>query len=65
MKWFEEYKCGCVSDFLPKRELLGYCPIHGADTRYIYPESLTDNDNKRQNKSKKTVATVPSHARTS
>ncbi len=28
--WYEEYRCGCVSDTVRrKRELLGYCGKHG------------------------------------
>ena len=30
--WFEHYRCGCVSEtFKRKRDLRGYCAIHGAD----------------------------------
>lgn len=40
MRWFEEYACGCVSETVDrKRDLLGYCAIHGADQRHIYRES--------------------------
>ena len=36
--WWEEYRCGCVSDFVKrKKDLLGYCAIHGEDTRHIWP----------------------------
>ena len=32
--WWEEYRCGCVSEPVKlKRELLGYCPTHGDDSR--------------------------------
>lgn len=30
--WWEEYRCGCVSELVPrKRDLLGYCGTHGDD----------------------------------
>lgn len=30
--WFEEYRCRCVSGYeLRRKDLLGYCPTHGAD----------------------------------
>jgi hypothetical protein len=32
--WWEEYRCGCISETAKrKRDLLGYCPQHGADSR--------------------------------
>lgn len=32
--WFEVYRCGCISDTVRrKRDLLGYCPKHGDDSR--------------------------------
>lgn len=32
--WWEEYRCGCVSETVKlKRELPGYCPQHGEDSR--------------------------------
>lgn len=33
MRYFEEYKCGCVSKLMAKRDLPGYCPKHGDDKR--------------------------------
>lgn len=36
MKYFEEYKCGCVSPNSSKKDLLGYCDKHGADRINIY-----------------------------
>jgi hypothetical protein len=37
MRYFEEYKCGCVSGWeRRKRDLLGYCKYHGADRIHIY-----------------------------
>ena len=37
--WWEEYACGCVSETVKrKRDLLGYCGIHGADRRHVHPE---------------------------
>jgi hypothetical protein len=39
MSYFEEYECGCVSNLRPsKRDLLGYCAIHGKDRRYIHTD---------------------------
>lgn len=36
-EWFEEYACGCVSPTVRlKRELVGYCPKHGADRRGVF-----------------------------
>lgn len=33
-RWWEEYRCGCVSDAVPrKRDLSGYCPTHGESSR--------------------------------
>jgi len=35
--WFEEYKCGCVSEIVrTKKELLGYCKSHGDDRRHAH-----------------------------
>jgi hypothetical protein len=34
--WIEEYRCGCSSSSDTKRELLGYCKIHGESRRKIY-----------------------------
>lgn len=34
---YEEYTCGCISAAVgSKKGLLGYCPKHGADRRYIH-----------------------------
>lgn len=36
--WFEEYRCGCVSETATtKKDLLGYCGKHGDDRRQIFP----------------------------
>jgi len=36
--YFEHYKCGCVSKTVKyKKDLLGYCGVHGADLKMIYP----------------------------
>lgn len=36
--WFEEYRCGCVSEIVKTtKDLLGYCGKHGDDRRRIYP----------------------------
>lgn len=35
--WFEEYRCGCVSEVVKrKRDLLGYCGKHGEDRRHVH-----------------------------
>jgi hypothetical protein len=48
--YFEEYKCGCVSETVKNRkDLLGYCGKHGEDKRKIYP---VYDRNKTLNKSK-------------
>ena len=37
--WWEEYRCGCVSETVKhKKDLTGYCKHHGDDRRRIYPE---------------------------
>lgn len=37
--WFEEYRCGCVSDTAKrKRDLLGYCGKHGDSARRTLPD---------------------------
>ena len=35
-KYFEEYKCGCVSPCFPKAELPNYCPTHGDSRRRLF-----------------------------
>lgn len=38
--WFEEYRCGCVSETVRfQRDLVGYCPKHGESRRHIYPNA--------------------------
>ena len=38
MRYFEEYKCGCVSKIVrTKKDLVGYCGKHGDDMRNVYP----------------------------
>jgi hypothetical protein len=38
-RWWEEYSCGCVSKKVSsKKDLLGYCPIHGNDRRALYKD---------------------------
>ena len=45
-KWFEEYRCGCVSESVrTQRELLGYCAKHGASRRRIYPTFIDSHPN--------------------
>jgi hypothetical protein len=36
MRYFGEYKCGCVSKMTAKSEVLSYCEIHGADMCRIW-----------------------------
>lgn len=43
--WWEEYHCGCVSETTRrKKDLLGYCKIHGNDRRQIFPDIEAPND---------------------
>lgn len=37
-RYFEEYRCGCVSASAKRRELTGYCPTHGESRRGIFRE---------------------------
>jgi len=35
--WFEEYRCGCVSEIVRrKKDLLGYCEHHGDKRRGVF-----------------------------
>ena len=35
--WFEEYSCGCVSPVVRrKRDLPGWCGVHGNDRRHVH-----------------------------
>jgi hypothetical protein len=44
--WWEEYACGCVSPTVSSRKnLLGYCPKHGANRRVIY-KNMTPMDDR-------------------
>lgn len=37
--WWEEYRCGCVSETERyKKDLLGYCSKHGENRRYAYKD---------------------------
>lgn len=37
--WWEEYRCGCVSETVArKKDLLGYCGKHGENRRQVFPE---------------------------
>ena len=45
--WFEEYKCGCVSEIVKvKKDLLGYCYKHGDSVRHVHPiyKEKTENE---------------------
>jgi hypothetical protein len=40
--WWEEYRCGCVSETTArKKDLLGYCGKHGESRRQVFPELET------------------------
>lgn len=42
MKYFEEYRCGCVSESVRrKKDLLGYCAKHGEERIRIHREPPT------------------------
>ncbi len=44
--YFEDYRCGCVSEVVKrKRDLLGYCSTHGEDRRQIWPEIEWEDNN--------------------
>jgi len=34
--WLEEYRCGCATEEMRKRDLLGYYAKHGEDAIRIY-----------------------------
>ena len=37
--WWEEYRCGCVSETaVRKKDLVGYCGKHGENRRQVFPE---------------------------
>lgn len=35
-KWLEEYPCGCSSVQPRKKDLLGYCSVHGDSCTHVY-----------------------------
>jgi hypothetical protein len=36
-EYFEEYKCGCLSEVVKRRkDLMGYCEKHGSDRRTVW-----------------------------
>ncbi len=38
--WFEEYRCGCISDVTRvRRDLPGYCPKHGDNRRGMFRDT--------------------------
>lgn len=41
-RYYEEYRCGCVSPAGTKRDLPGYCPTHGDDRRAIHAADAAD-----------------------
>ena len=47
--WWEEYRCGCISNTVrTKKELLGYCPKHGDDFRHQHKDYKVKNSPKGQ-----------------
>lgn len=39
--WWEDYECGCVSKTVKrKKDLLGYCPVHGETRRQVWPDKF-------------------------
>lgn len=41
--WWEEYRCGCVSENVAERSLLvGYCGRHGESRRMVHREIEDD-----------------------
>ena len=39
--WFEAYRCGCVSEIVArKKDLIGYCGKHGAESQHGSPFRL-------------------------
>jgi len=43
--WFEEYRCGCVSEYVKyKKDLLGYCATHGENRRGAYRVPVKEGD---------------------
>lgn len=45
MGWFAEYRCGCVSDYSRlKKEVLGYCPTHGENSRHFHKVPMGDEE---------------------
>jgi hypothetical protein len=47
--YFEDYRCGCVSETARyKKDLLGYCSIHGEGRRQIWPDVEFDAPNRQR-----------------
>ena len=42
-KWLEEYSCGCTYVAKLKKELIGYCGLHGNNRIHIYKLSEEEN----------------------
>jgi hypothetical protein len=39
--FWEEYRCGCVSETVNRRrDLMGYCPKHGEDRRRVHRDRI-------------------------
>ena len=44
VKYFEDYHCGCVSEYTKfKKDLPGYCKTHGDDRRQVWPIPKEEN----------------------
>ena len=46
--WLEEYDCGCSFTARTRRELLGYCEVHGSSRSRVHripkPKDFKDSD---------------------
>jgi len=47
--YIESYKCGCSSEVVRyKKDLRGYCPIHGENRLYVFTERAEFESGERQ-----------------
>lgn len=45
MEWFEEYRCGCVSEWTrDPKDLAGYCGTHGEDVRHVHSRPIEEEE---------------------
>lgn len=42
VQWLAEYRCGCTEVQDRKKDLVGYCGIHGDSARHIYKMPVKD-----------------------